>query len=107
MLKIDIMKKYYVKSNVNMMPKNKAWKELQEFAYSRNGTLVHGDDAKELFISGIKTTIKEVNESNPRCTNIDFLRHQYEETVIIVQVGLDHVFSLSFLPVKEEFKTSV
>jgi hypothetical protein len=38
------MSKYFVKTNINMNPKNKAWEAAQEFAKKHNCTLIVGEE---------------------------------------------------------------
>ena len=88
------MEQYYVQANVNMMPKNKAWKELQDFAYDWNGTLIQGDEHKESFIKSIIKAIEETNIKHPRCTNIAVKRDRMLN-IVYAKVGMDLVFSIT------------
>ena len=54
------MKKYYVKTTVNMQPKNKAWEAIQKFAYEQNGILIHGDDTLNEFIKTVSDKVNEI-----------------------------------------------
>lgn len=95
-------KMYYVQTSVNMSPKNKAWKELQDFAHEQNGTLIHGEMNMRAFIAAVSSKIDHINEKYPRCTNLIFKTETRINTVIYAMVRPDDAFTMTLLPIKRE-----
>lgn len=98
------MKKYYVKSNVNMQAKNNAWRVLQEFANEQNGTLILGDETLDKFVNSVAAKVDEVNKQHPRCQDLSFKKQNQENAHLCLYADLhpDHAFSITFLPIKRE-----
>ncbi len=96
------MKKYYVKTNVNMSAKNNAWRVLQEFAHAQDGTLILGDDTLEIFVDSVAAKVNEVNKQHPRCQDISFSKQISTHLSVYATVHPDHAFSMTFLPIKRE-----
>lgn len=94
--------KYYVQTNINMQPKNKAWQELQDFAHEQNGTLIHGDENMRSFIVGVSRKIDEVNAKFPRCTDLSFNTENQYHQVLRAMVYPDEAFSITLLPILKE-----
>ena len=94
------MKKYYVRTIINMQAKNKAWEELQQYALLQNGMLINGDEQYKQFRKEIVAAIKFVNSKYPRCTDIEF--KSMTGNSVYAAVGEDQVFTIQFLEIKKE-----
>jgi len=98
------MKKYYIKTNVNMSAKNNAWRVLQEFAHAQDGTMILGDDTLETFVDSVAVKVDEVNKQHPRCQDLFFKKQHHDNAHLCIYAGVhpDHAFSMTFLPIKRE-----
>lgn len=67
--KTNSMKKYFMWLKLNQ-PKNKAQKQVQEFAEQMDNCLIDEVGLKN-FRNALDSRIKKINEANPRCSDIN------------------------------------
>ena len=61
---------YFTKVTATFQTKNKAHKEIQDYATSKDSFLLPDDEAKNQLIREFTDKVNEANENNPRCHDI-------------------------------------
>lgn len=93
--------KFFAKTNLRCLPKNKAQKEARELAQALNGTLIIGRAALDDCVDAVRKQIQDINNRNKRCTDLHLSRYFYEK-IGERAIQVDDCFDVSFLEVKHE-----
>lgn len=74
--------KYFFQVDITYVPKNAAYKQLQDLFNLINGTLIDGELELQCFNDLLQGRIDKINQENRRCKDIAVDQHEWDGTTI-------------------------
>jgi hypothetical protein len=93
--------KYFAKFQCGSQTKNKAQEKAYTFGKTYASTLLSNEKALDKFVQKIQLGIDLINQSNPRCSDIDCRYRRYPDLKEYT-LYCGEIFSYSFYPVEQE-----
>lgn len=90
--------KYFADLQVTYIPKNKAHEEIQEFARSKDGTLINSEQARQKFKAEFDQKLAEINLKYKKCHDLQWSGYNPDDMLILI----DGNFRIKFLIVYHE-----
>lgn len=90
--------KHFVKLGQTYSVKNKAHKEIQDYARKVDYTLLLTDEEKKIFKSDFKKFVDDVNVRNKRCLDIELDSYKFQN----YSLSVDGNFYMSIYEIKHE-----